>query len=85
MRPLNAETPSAPTPGVSKVHVVSRTGILPLLAQLVNRFPPIALYHELLAARSLAHAYEATAIRRDRQRQALCAPKSSEGMNGGQR
>jgi hypothetical protein len=78
MRYLNAEVPTAATMGTSKVHGNPVTRILHHLSALVNRFPPVALYRELQAARSLAHAYEATAERRARQRRVI------SGRKGGQ-
>lgn len=78
MRYLNAETPTAATMGASKVHWNPVPGILARLAGLVNRFPLVALYRELQAARSLVAAYEATAERRARQRRML------SGQKGGQ-
>jgi hypothetical protein len=82
MRNLNAETPTAATMGASKVHWNPVTRILARLSASVNRFPPLALYRELQAARSLVNAYEATDSRRARQRQLMC---SGVGRKGGQR
>lgn len=60
MNRLNAETPTAATVSASKVHWNPVQGILAHVRMLVN---PVRLYRELVAARSLIAAYEATAER----------------------
>jgi predicted signal transduction protein with EAL and GGDEF domain len=85
------KTPAVPPAEVSETHiqlgyrVALFARIVNTVRQLVNRFPLVALYHELQAARSLVAAYDATAERRARQRRLLRGEKSSAGAKGGQR
>jgi hypothetical protein len=85
------ETPAGGTAEASKPFIQLGYRVTPFarivntVRQLCNRLPLVRLYHELQAARSLVAAYDATAERRARQRQALCAPKSSPSEKGGQR
>jgi hypothetical protein len=85
----HGNAPTAPTVKASNTHVQLGMSVPPTirlvnrlrsqLAALVNRFPPLAMYNELQAARSLAAAYEATAERRARQR------RFQHGQKDGQR
>lgn len=85
MRYLNAEAPPVPPEGAPKVHVVSRTGILPQADLTVN--PPCpccaAAFDELVAARNLITVYEQTAIRKAKLRKYLYGTKSLAMTKGG--